>query len=245
MSWCKQCQGAARVKKWESERREYVNAKRRARIAALAALGIRRIDTWKKRNPAASLAITKRWQAKNPEKTRAAWTARNERVKAERRPILEAKRAESLANRSRQAISTARSKARKLGLPIPPLPAKELVRYHGNCVTCSVEVVRVKSDGRTDRCNACRNNALSRLDHARRRSREARASPAWTDHGAIAAIYQMASRASLCTGIQFHVDHVLPIRGKTVSGMHVPENLRMLPKIANLRKGNRFDGESA
>lgn len=62
--------------------------------------------------------------------------------------------------------------------------------------------------------------------------------PAWADRGAVAAFYHIARRASACTGLPFSVDHVLPMHGKTVSGLHVPENLRVLPRYLNQVKSN-------
>ena len=38
------------------------------------------------------------------------------------------------------------------------------------------------------------------------------------------------------------VDHVVPIKGVLVCGLHVPENLQILTKVANQRKGNEWDG---
>lgn len=54
--------------------------------------------------------------------------------------------------------------------------------------------------------------------------------------------YTLARVRTDLFGFQWHVDHVLPLRGKKVSGLHVPNNIRVIPAADNLRKGNRLGG---
>jgi hypothetical protein len=72
-----------------------------------------------------------------------------------------------------------------------------------------------------------------------RKAAQANRTPIWSDLSACRAFYVMAARATACTGIRFSVDHVIPLRGRRVSGLHVPDNLRVMPLRANIAKGNR------
>ena len=42
------------------------------------------------------------------------------------------------------------------------------------------------------------------------------------------------------TGFKWEVDHMLPLRAETVSGLHCGDNLQVLPRILNRRKRNRL-----
>lgn len=73
----------------------------------------------------------------------------------------------------------------------------------------------------------------------RYQTRKKHAMPPWVDHEAIKTIYREAREMSKRDGIIYHVDHIVPLRGKNVCGLHVPWNLQILPKEENMRKGNK------
>jgi len=74
---------------------------------------------------------------------------------------------------------------------------------------------------------------------AKRRASELNATPTWADMERIQQFYEDAKFWSQY-GEELHVDHIIPLQGKTVCGLHVHNNLQLLPASVNLSKGNRL-----
>jgi 5-methylcytosine-specific restriction endonuclease McrA len=81
---------------------------------------------------------------------------------------------------------------------------------------------------------------------AKRRSAKLQRTPNWltpNDYHAIRTLYETAAALTKSTGIEHHVDHIIPLQGRTVSGFHCPTNLQILTQSENCSKNNKFTGE--
>lgn len=78
---------------------------------------------------------------------------------------------------------------------------------------------------------------------AKYRSSKDQRTPKWLttdDLWMLSEAYELAALRTKLFGFPWHVDHVIPLRGKLASGLHVPHNLQVIPGTDNVRKSNRF-----
>lgn len=83
-----------------------------------------------------------------------------------------------------------------------------------------------------------REKLIARARVRKRTQREQ--TPPWADITKIAGFYADAAELTKATGIHHHVDHIVPLNSPFVCGLHCQQNLRVVPAVENLRKGNRF-----
>jgi hypothetical protein len=182
----------------------------------------------------------KRWNKDNPEKLKAYSKAHDHKNREKRR---EKDRAYYRENREKILLD----KKKDTGTPAKKKRDNEY--YHANKERI-LQLKKTIRDADPDsyrkkarqyyhenkhKC-AARANAKS----AARRAAKRKATPEWANIDKIREIYKESSRKTLETGIQYHVDHVIPLNNPLVCGLHVHENLQVITERKNLTKSNKW-----
>jgi hypothetical protein len=87
------------------------------------------------------------------------------------------------------------------------------------------------------------NKALVAKYSRTRQATKKQRTPTWANQEEITMWYEVAEVLSR-SGVKFHVDHVVPMQGKNVSGLHVSENMQVLPASLNISKHNQWNWET-
>jgi hypothetical protein len=90
------------------------------------------------------------------------------------------------------------------------------------------------------------NKGLVREKTRRYQATKLKATPPWLTaihHAQIQEMYDVAVALEMQTGVPHHVDHIHPLQGKELCGLHVPWNLQVLPWRDNIAKSNKLIGE--
>lgn len=95
---------------------------------------------------------------------------------------------------------------------------------------------KIKSDGLNTYCKSCQSNQTAKTQPARQsryRAAQLNRTPSWANLENIQAIYDNCPAG-------YHVDHIIPLQGNLVSGLHVEYNLQYLPAVENMAKSNKY-----
>ncbi len=87
-----------------------------------------------------------------------------------------------------------------------------------------------------------RNVDVVRADTSVRKRRHREATPKWltpAERLQMRDLYLQARKLTELTRERYVVDHIVPLRGEDVCGLHVPWNLRVITQEENLKKSNK------
>lgn len=159
----------------------------------------------------------------------------------------------SKCNESKRLTEFHRDKSRKDGYRnlCKPCVNHYMYGYYGRnkdkVVQRALDWVDANRERHNKKCAAWvkRNRGAVNARTARRYAAKTKATPVWASpgtehHWLINEIYDLAVLRSKLTGASWEVDHLLPLRGKSVSGLHVPLNLRVVLMSENRRKSNKI-----
>jgi len=112
---------------------------------------------------------------------------------------------------------------------------KKLRTEHTRSCGCYRSEVTAPKQGRENlKHGQSRTKGYARFQSRLREIAEIRQRPKWADMNKIREIYVNRPEG-------YHVDHIVPLRGKYVCGFHVENNLQYLPAKENMRKHNTYE----
>ena len=161
------------------------------------------------------------------QRNKARYKAHNEKYRAENRSaLLEAKRKDwELNGESRRAAKREHYAANK----------NRIRAEQNEFRKANPEVVREWKQGHYQK-----HKGYYAASSKSRKANKLQRTPAWADNERIQAYYDVCAFFNEINGYaKYHVDHIVPLQGKTVSGLHVHNNLQVIPAKENLSKGNR------
>lgn len=130
---------------------------------------------------------------------------------------------------------------------------EQLLNWQRNYIENNKDVVKARNNQykakNLDKCHNLtkkwkqENKAKVISLNGKRRANLRNAVPKWLtedDFWMIEQAYELAQLRSKVFGFKWHVDHVIPLKGKNVCGLHTPYNLQVIPAKENLKKRNNF-----
>lgn len=109
---------------------------------------------------------------------------------------------------------------------------REAYQKHKEAALLAKKIYRAENKGKINALCAARKKVIKQR------------TPKWLtafDRLKIRCMYQLAAMYTRENAEPWHVDHIVPLQGVVVSGMHVPNNLQVLRGLDNIKKKNRYE----
>lgn len=199
---------------------------------------------WAIKNPERNRELNRNWTRKNPEKNRAkssAWNAAN--------PLWKQTRDRAYYEENKEVFREKSKSYRDKNAP--EIKLKKQAYYLDNKEKISVlRKLRYQETKQESREYSIRfkkeNRAYYNAAGQMRALKKKKATPRWLSIEQIEDmrnLYRLSELMTSETGTAHHVDHIVPIMGIGVCGLHVPWNLRVITQEENLKKGRRLPDE--
>ena len=190
---------------------------------------------YRQRNKEKVSNSTRAWQLANKDKVAAA-SSRHRLKKLAADPEFEKRRAKEYRKANPDIVKAIEDKKRaKRAIELGP----EMKQYAAEYYEKNSEIVKERSKARYyARKEIDRPLVAQRV--MRRNAKKRNASPEWGSQAEIQMFYDRAAELTKLTGIQHHVDHMVPLQSKYVCGLHVEFNLEVKTWVDNVSKSNRW-----
>lgn len=162
---------------------------------------------------------------------------------------------------SRKEAKEQRLKLYFTGIQCPNGHVSERYTSTSNCLACHAEYYvsieqkekqqeyrernkekKADYDRQFDKNNKAYRAALKSANRAKRKFRVVEWDKEFTEF-VCEESYHLAQLRENVTGFKWHLDHIVPLCGTTVSGLHVWNNFAVIPAKQNLRKKNHYVAE--
>lgn len=121
---------------------------------------------------------------------------------------------------------------------------KKRIEYYYNNIECvrSYYLANKETINKQAKKYYKSNKHIFRARDAKRRALQLKATPSWLSTLHLQQIKNEYKLAEWCTAVMkepYEVDHIVPLKGKKVCGLHVPWNLQVITKKQNREKANK------
>ena len=159
-------------------------------------------------------------------KNRASYNARKRKERQHRLPEIALKAKQTRASEPMEIKTLRREKAK--------IKAVEWRLKNPNHEGVKISKAKWRLENRGSTNALCIKRRLAKINRT----------PKWVtqdDLETIKQIYTFANNLSKVFGTKYHVDHIVPLQGMLVSGLHVPSNLQIIPAVDNVKKSNSYE----